>query len=364
LEGVVAKFDPSVLAVDYDLSPGCIDLDKDPNPAPGNCGAELTRDIGARRQLDDYLRSLKSLVLIRPLPVEDMILCGLRRDWENGMRRAGVVFGESDLIHNRLFDVIVKYEDPPLSSPWRSFARQAHDVEAARRRSTTLTAAELRTCDTREQVRTREVRRADLHPLNFHAAARSVRTCELRTTESLAQCFSYYGRGFPVVFVGADDGSGDLFHTPIGPKPGVVLHAYSTFSMTHPLRTFHVLALVIDALIGTFTGLLLHRSWGTYAEYGPAERLRRAVWSLLIVVGASGVPLVTARILMAWGLWINPGPMLVGLYFDSWHASLGESGRARSRRDRAVTRLRFVGWVVVVGLAVANPFVLRLFEHH
>jgi hypothetical protein len=99
--------------------------------------------------------------------------------------------------------------------------------------------------------------------------------------------------------------------------------------------------------------MLLHRSWAAYANAGLATRVRCIVCSALVVVITAIPPLLIARLLMSWGLWINPGPMLAGLFFDSWHASVGERAiPGKTAADQVLSALFSVVWIVVVGMAL------------
>jgi len=368
LKAVVKTFRPKVLAVDYDLSPGCGDLAKGkPAGDRPECGGALRRDEAGRRQLDDYVRSrpVEQLVLIRPLPVGDPALCKIRLEWERRMRGAGVKFGEPDLVHHGLFDAVVKYERRP-----DSFAHQIHcsafpEGDACVESSPHAGAER---CRTREQLRTQPIARKKLDPLNFLHAVRGVPTYELANRDSVEAARAYHRGDFRVVFVGGDYDSSDLFNTPVGEKSGVALHAYSAYSIHHRLPSQHGWALVIDVALGTLAGVFLLKSWGEgYAQGGPFERLWRACLSLGILGLAWALILLVARGLMLQDMWINPGPMLVAMFVKTWHSSVKgaehehlDTSHAPARtpgiRDRVVGVLYCAVFIGVLGWTV---FILR-----
>jgi CHASE2 domain-containing sensor protein len=349
---VVKRFQPQVLAVDYDLSPGTDELERlrtpsapeEPPTTDELCTgtADVADPMGGRR-LDAYLASLArpsppnsppvKVVLIRPLALDDPTICETRLAWEEQMRGRGVAFGDSDLVHHRLFGIVVKFENVAPA-----FARQVYCAHRPSRDcSETCIPKGCAKCLTAEESRLREVRREDLRPIHFLRAERLVRPFDLAGFGAVSAQAERHGRAVPVVFVGAAYDPSDVFMTPVGQKAGVLLHAYSAFSMdeTKGLKEKHGLAFLIDVVIGTVVGVALARTWGPrYASEGRAMRVRRALLSLLVVGGAASVlSLVFARSLMSLGVWLNPGPMLAAFFIHSWHTSA--TAHARTRRSHS-----------------------------
>jgi hypothetical protein len=373
LTEVVSEFQTKVLALDYDLSPGCADLREQRGGDRLDCGSSIARNFKAHEQLTRFLLSLTKpsgqkpsvhkLVLVRPVPVVDPALCARRRTWETRMRDGGVVFGDADLVHYALFDTVVKYEAKP-----GSFARGAYcsvpewasdcanESHAGGARDTAAAPAEGERCETREQLKQRPLNRADLRPINFRDASVDVRLCPLKSFESLKQCARIHGKAFRVVFIGADYDESDIFDSPVGQTPGVTLHAYATHSMlkTHRLPERFWLAALFDVVIGTLAGVVLRYTWGPFVRFGPAKRLVRSTLSFAFLGSAwVGIWFATSTAL-ALGGWINPGPMIGGLFVKTWHASVSEDRPPQTPRgwNRDVRILYCVVWVAVVEAAM------------
>jgi hypothetical protein len=235
-----------------------------------------------------------------------------------------VRFGEPDLVHHALFDAVVKYEtttdtfasrvycsahpEGPRCAPHAGHAEPAAPAERTR-------------CRTREQLREHPILKGNLDPLNFLHAMRGVPTYELTSLAAIEAARARHPGRFPVVFVGADHDSSDLFNTPVGERSGVALHAYAVYSMAHALPARHGWALVIDIVLGTVVGVGLHWSrGGRRAGQGPWERLWRAGLGVAIVGLAGALVLLGARGLMLWNMWINPGPLLGAIFVKTWLA--------------------------------------------
>ena len=371
LKKLDTTFPPNVLAIDYDLSPGCTHL-KASDPQL-QCGQWLGRDAGEHEILTTYLRSRqRPIVLIEPLPINDPVVCETRWRWVDETRAHGTVtFGDHHLVHHGFFDTVVKYEENP-----RSFAHQALCTAQPQQPTCTKDGAPT-SAEHTPQCATPPVE-GRLHLLNFlHAAAGGVRICRLWRLASVEDCAAIHGTDFRIVFVGGNSDSGDRFITPMGPKSGVELHAHIAFSMMkgHGLAPRHLYALLLDTFLGTVAGIFLSLSWGKhYATDRPAVRLGRALVSFGVLVVAGVIPFLPARWFMLRGMWINPGPMLIGLFVKSWHASVigdesrhvGDDGRHRpaiqrrwqQRGDRTIGALYCVVWIGVVVLALYTIVVI------
>jgi hypothetical protein len=390
LNCVVRTFGPQVLAIDYDLSPGSDELNRlhtnaaaavwtETSGDPCDGGAPLHGVTGGQ-MLDAYLTSLGrpsahrltpvSVVLIRPLPVDDPKICKNRLAWEAQMRQQKVVFGNSDLVHHSLFGVVVKYERVPESFAQRVHCERpkppgAHDGDPLHHGGCPGTPAETRTpsCMTIEQFRTRQVDPERLDRVNFLQASTQVHTYELAGFRSVRDFAEYHRRGVPVVFVGAAYDPSDRFTTPLGQKAGVVLHAYSAFSIGQPLKERHWPAFLIDVAIGTMVGWALSRTWGThYAMAGRARRVVGAGTSLFVVGVAGLISVFLARFLMSHGMWMNPGPMLVAFFIDSWHtsASAHEHAHHRATGGSATAMVEITGDMAVSAAPGGRLYVPRL----
>lgn len=188
-----------------------------------------------------------------------------------------------------------------------------------------------------------------------------------------------------VVFIGAQSFPGlDTYLTPLGPMPGVLVHAHIANSIDQGMHASTLLSTLLDIALGmlfVLVCLLIHA--GHHWTQHKSSHLDR-LYLLLVPMLAYTVFLFGALWLSAEvyarGLWIDPIPILVGLslhlYVETNAASAGHAtaslrawgqetlkawgttlmmGRARPTTDVAIlglirlTMLIVVGWGIYIG---------------
>jgi hypothetical protein len=129
------------------------------------------------------------------------------------------------------------------------------------------------------------------------------------------------------VFFGAAFGQGDTFVTPLGELYGVEIHAAGFLSFLDPIHGENRLTeLLVDIAYGFLFGFLIALCWERYFALRLAadsdRRLLAPLWLLalaaLIVVAAAGLTLVSWWLLAAFGLWLSPIPMAIGMLIESF----------------------------------------------
>jgi CHASE2 domain-containing sensor protein len=145
------------------------------------------------------------------------------------------------------------------------------------------------------------------------------------------------------VFLGGGYGDRDAYPTAFGQQNGVSLHAaayYSVLRGVNRIRDWG--AFVIDILIGIAAGFLFHQTWDRYnhAALGVAQgNANRSIWRAYFRARAwlaGNFLLVAALVIMlaylsGWllrsDLWVNPGPVIIGVFIKTILASRSTLGR-------------------------------------
>ncbi len=343
---------PAVLAIDLDLSPGPNDavlpdqaaLDTTlqalglPQPCAGNAGQPAPR-----------------LLLATPIPVATPSLVELKYQWMKRLCEAGVSFAFHDVVVSQ--GAVLRI-DPGAPTLGVTAAEMVHGERAAGHVASQQIE---RPCD---QIRRGKdsatfLRRSHLGELHAGAARFSAqrpfnaqffaaeaasegvnRVRHVITTSSALPSTVRPGElSGQTVFLGGSYGVGDRFATPFGPQPGVLVHAASYYSLVHPVRiTNDLVAFAIEVLLGVLLGYYFHRGW---ASYGNAQvRLKSAtrsrwfvpylqarLWLLanfgMLFIAVAVVVLGAAVLFFPLNLWVNAGPIVLGVFVKALLASRG-----------------------------------------
>lgn len=174
-------------------------------------------------------------------------------------------------------------------------------------------------------------------------------------------------RGAIVLGVRTPDGI-DVHGTPVAPMLGAHLHALVAASVGKPVSQSHAWAYLVDIAVGYLFVVLFHAFQDlrvrviqrSYANAPSAQRLVNLACPLAALL-ATCLLLMFAPMAAAYGLWLNPIPMLLGvmahLYVElidppkAEHApSIRESFRAWRSRGRQVLALTaqsdVVAWTI------------------
>jgi hypothetical protein len=136
-----------------------------------------------------------------------------------------------------------------------------------------------------------------------------------------------------IVFLGGSYGKDDKFQTVEGDFGGVFLHAAGLYSFIEPVeRSSHLWAVLVDVVTGVLLGYLFVFLWRKYnsCKYnyekaeGYLDMLKKYIlmrfW-LILNLAVMGLLLITAYYLsgylLRYQLWLNPGPIIVGMFLDA-----------------------------------------------
>lgn len=359
----IDRLNPRLVAVDLDLSPG-------PGGAP---------DAGAQAQLDQTLIRLARqhagrYVLTAPVPVDTQALRQEKFAWMQRMCSAGFVFAHPYLTLSQ--SAVLRYDatepglglaaarlwDPRSGTESKALCDQvAGGIGNAVFLSTLSLAIPAGQADDYGRQR-------PLEPTFLRSSASEPHALE--TTDAQSLHLDLTGRA---VFVGATFEPNDAFLTAWGERSGVAIHAGIFASELHPISPLsHRIAFLIDILLGTLAGALFHASWHRYAVAdrniagGAANRLgpylAARAWlignfALLFLISLSC--LVLAGFLFRFNLWVNPGPIILAIFFKNLlgsRASLKHTlHEAHDPGTDAGSRSSWVAWADVV---LVSPFLL------
>lgn len=339
----IADKSPSVIALDFDLSPG-------PDGARGNVG---------QAQLDEALMHLAATgrthpVLATPFPVLDDMLLQSKFAWMSKLCHAGVRFAYPHI--NLSQGIAMRF---PIGV--RSLGVLAHEVAAAPAQTTheppphdtasashgTASASE-EPCSLVKQgiekavflsamadptVQNGAAKFGTMLPLDPDALQRTATTAYTWLGDS-ADPFENIHSG-DTVFIGSSYDPRDAFLTLQGTQPGVVFHAASADTLRAPPRNLgHALAFVFDIILGVSAGYLFGWGWGKY-NHATVKLNKGQGQSWRLYVHARGWLFANLIILAAWlfllfalsalllraQLWASPAAMVLGVFAKTLLAS-------------------------------------------
>lgn len=366
-----AQSRPHTVVIDLDLSPG-------PREALGDIGR-----AALDRQFERLVASGVKVVL--PLPWRSATeeaqqrkfdwmrrLCGMNK----GLRAPGLAFGLPDIVTHQ--GVVLQFEasHPSLSvvarDPTAALTLCRRALEDGTRWRAPLLAASFGNSALFEPART------GLRPFNarlFVAGDRAVGVA--RTLNTLPEDLPPLGQR--ALFVGAGYNPQDRFVVPVEgpgrPVEGVMVHAAIYDSMAHPVKPAEgLVAFLIDVVLGIGLGYVFAASWGWHQQVASANaaadtltRLLHPRLSLLVnfalagMLAALGV-FVANRFLFPLNWWVNPGPIVLGLFAKFLLAS--RSGHADAKpANSAMWRLSNLDTLALVVLTLGTIVYLMTSEH-
>jgi CHASE2 domain-containing sensor protein len=339
---------PRVLAIDLDLSP---------SPVP---------DAG-QAALDDLLLTARDkfpdtrVVIITPFPSVSPHVRQQKAVW---MRRmcddAALVFALPTLLLQQ--GTVLKYEKAPALEPLGVLA-------AGQGRGVCKAFGDGGGVDLPDELHTAGTHtNASLRPINyryFDGAApvvldKSVLPKTVR--DSITQ---------KIVFLGGAYGQSDLHATPHGDVPGVLIHAAIAYSEAHPVGVLpHIVGFAVDVLLGVCFGLLFSLSWGYYfrAKASSATSERAVFWlglNLMMMLGGLLAVTLAASWLIHRGWWLNPAPMILGMFLDTLLAKEPHAAyecEVQHPPGRLAQVLVMTKWLLVAG--IVGWAITLLMQHH
>lgn len=139
-------------------------------------------------------------------------------------------------------------------------------------------------------------------------------------------------RSNPIVLVGGSYDARDALRTASGVLPGLHVHAASIASLqSSPADAHQFLVFVLDVVVGVGLGYLFAFFWSAYGRFETAcqrqsgwwwlvgfylsSLLLATLWTIPIVLAA--IAFVFAKELLQAGWWLNPGPIIIGMFLHS-----------------------------------------------
>lgn len=250
---------PRQLLVDFDLSP-----------------AMQETQAGCQQQLDQLLdQHAEKLVLLMPFRVGSDALLGQKAAWLEQRCRAGVVFGDGAL--NVSLGAVIDFV--PESQAMADAMHERHSVALCQ---------QLGTAEGRERWLRRgadaEADDSSAEAINFAGFSKQVVALAL-DDPAVQQIASWSGRD---VYFGGDYGGSkdDRFLTPMGPLPGVTIHAAIAWTQAHPVRELpHAIGLLTDLLTAFVFSLGIGYFWSRYLKLSLHGEGYQRENSTLLVLG-------------------------------------------------------------------------------
>lgn len=250
---------PRQLLVDFDLSP-----------------AMQEPQAGCQQQLDQLLdQHADKLVLLMPYRVGSDALLAQKAAWLEQRCRAGVVFGDGAL--NVSLGAVIDFV--PDSQAMADAMHERHSVALCQQLGT----AEGRERWLRRGAET-DADDSSAEAINFAGFSKQVVALAL-DDPAVQQIASWSGRD---VYFGGDYGGSkdDRFLTPMGPLPGVTIHAAIAWTQAHPVRELpHAIGLLTDLLTAFVFSLGIGYFWSRYLKLSLHGEGYQRENSTLLVLG-------------------------------------------------------------------------------
>lgn len=357
LERAVAR-QPSVIAVDIDLSPG-------PRGARSNLGQDELNAALARIAAAGRPR----LVLVTPFPVSDDAVLEAKYAWMRSLCQAGAHFAYPDIPISQGLALRV---DPELHSMGRvtsaviqSDARRFEDEPCALVRQGPEKAYFLSTlAEGASQARASEL--ASMLPLNPNAVDQMIAASVLwsgRADDSLSGV-----QPGEAVMIGASYDPRDTLLTLSGRQPGMLYHAASALTLGSPSRKVgHAGAFAFDLVLGVLAGYLFGWGWQRYnraagaLDHGSGPVWRRYLYArgwlvgnLLLLLAWLLLIFSLSAVLLKAQIWASPGAMVLGVFVKTLLAS-----RSQTDAVTATASARPAGrFAIVADLCVGAPLLI------
>ena len=312
--GAILARAPRSVAVDFDLSPSL-------RPADAACQATLDT------LLDRYA---SRLVLLLPIKVSAPSLIEQKRQWMLARCKAGGVFADGGLElslgmvidsapgNDRMAEVVRQRAGSSICS---SLASQAGVAKWLVRRSDDAAPAD---DDHAAPGTAGAVDHAEPVAINFAHFRNLVHKLGIEQLATSA-ITDWPQRD---VFFGGDYGSAkeDRFGTPIGPLPGVAIHAARRVTLDHPVAELQPVAgFAADIMIAFVFSLGIAAFWSRYAHFRIAPDAARRQLASVMVVGFVGFYALLVFLffqlgtdLFAVGILIAPLVIAVSMLVDGF----------------------------------------------
>ncbi len=144
-------------------------------------------------------------------------------------------------------------------------------------------------------------------------------------------------KGKAVLF-GARYGQEDLHVTPLGDMHGVDIHGAAAASELDPVRDLDLMNIFLDVGLGIGFGVVVHFFWKRYFDSSirgsPVAYWWLVSFVLAYAIVVMGAACVAFLLLNAWGVWLSPISMAIGMFVDGF--LVGGVERAREKLAQTI----------------------------
>lgn len=353
---------PATLVIDLDLSPG-------PEAATHRPGQQRLDALLAQIAAQGSTR----LILMVPFPVATSALAEVKFNWmaalcEEGKKKPALPGGRPRLEFAHAEAPVTAGLALRYARGWYSLGVAAADHDASIERPCDVVAkGREKTLFLRRQSAPSPASVVGLMPIN-------VRGLALPEAALVALDNPPTGLTGRTVFVGAAYGQRDVVATPFGLRNGVEVHAATYFSVREPVRPLSEwIGFPLEVALGLALGFLFAWSWGVYEKAARASATgllaytRARGWLLLNLALAAAVcygALVVSARLFPHNVWIDPAPIVVGVFVKALLASRTTAApdlhHARQRPHTVGRAIDWATFAVVVGYAL---FIVITHQH-
>ena len=331
---------PRTLAVDFDLSPSL-----------------RPQDAACQTRLDDLLdRHAKQLVVLTPFRITAPHLIAEKRDWMLSRCRAGVAFADGSLEtslgmvidsvpgHDRMAEVVRQREHAGICA---AIATAAGSQKWLARDDTVNGAI------------------GETEPVAINFAHFRQQANRLSLDDLPGSTINDWPQRD--VFFGGDYGASgeDQFRTPIGPLPGIAVHAARYLTLDRPVAELQPMAgFAIDILIAFIFSIGIAYFWRLYARWRLAQTPSHRQLASVVVIGFLGFYVLLVLLffalstdLFAVGILIAPLLIAVSMLVDGFitgpvAAILSQAGQAGEESQDAGDFLALLLTMGIVGVAL------------
>ncbi len=307
----IIKAKPVVMAVDLDLSP--IPSDDPRQQADQIALDELLIQTAAKGEI--------SIVTIHPFPSEISALRKQDVEWMSRLCRHGVRFS-SPLLMKRLGVVVRQYHNAPSLA---HVAWSAAEAKAEKRPQDSYCERALAGDDSfLERFIGEAIGQGKSFALN-RASLEHLERYDLHTLKQLEQPSGLPAIAGRTIFIGGSYGVEDRFLTPFGELPGVTAHAIEYYSRIHPIWENKLAIVTVEVILGLLFAYLFTGMWRRYFDYSYHPHWREIkdlsfIWALAILLTVTWILYLVVEmsaVLLSMGWWMNPTPLILGLFGDS-----------------------------------------------
>jgi CHASE2 domain-containing sensor protein len=359
----ISKEKPAMIVVDLDLSPGADELY---SPSDGQLSLDRKLDSIAEHCQKKYSRAC--LVLALPIQTKWKPLRNKQYKWMKERCEAGAEFAMPTVFTHKAVAISYPKSLPNLAEVAFEELQHLNGKERLPEEHKQLEGESSSLCDSLHEYESyTEFYGHYNHLEKFHEEAVQFNTLFFHWLNRPNSLINYelMREEIPsntkitgkTVFIGGSYGDDDRYLTTAGEMSGVFLHAAGLYSLFYPVKsTGHGWAFLLDVLVGVLLGFLFVYMWGKYnsrvndyrENSKPNAKLTVALIRSFILMRLClfiNLTVVTLLVVVAYilassalelRLWLNPGPLIIGMFIHGFLCS--KENEERSHIDEECTK--------------------------